>query len=568
MASMIGLVAAAPPIIPRWQYWASILRTYIYVHAFNQPPLLNLDNLFIPRLFFLFSHFVLLPWIMEESTGRTILHISFADITDKPLSLTGATKFRFRFLDCDALAHRSTIRVLEFEHLPALPYAVISYVWRGLAPYPNVKSPLPNIHVEGAKGADPISVDVLRLVSLAAERHGCNLIWLDALCILQADEDDKAWQIQRMYELYRSCKECIVAPGGLQRLVTLTEETTWMTRAWTLQEAIAPPSTHCIFSWDLGDCYIQSNFPLPIKQIEDGVAAIAPLKSALEMAVKGSGQGMCDLQGRPMESAFSGFKIRVFGETSRDYPRMRELIDAIDMKGKTGMYTAIWRSSFMRTAKYPVDTVFSIMGIMGVTLDASKFGHEDRLEATIALMQGILARGEHAEWLAIATKAVPNPKLSIIPAFPQVDASQRVVFETKDGMKDISDVMDTGWRLARTPKGMMGDDGYFRFGALSVPVRQSQQETTSAAVFDSDTTGKWEVVSQGSGSHTAVFIGQWEQYNNGAFGVMSNPWNHALMLLGEHVPGRFHTVGYAFVKEEVVKTEGWREGIFLVGGPD
>jgi hypothetical protein len=504
---------------------------------------------------------------MAESAGRPILDINFGDIIDQPLSLIGATKYRFRFLDGDALAHKSTIRVLEFEDLPKIPYAVISYVWRGLPPHANVKSSLPNIHVEGAEGADPISVDVLRLVSLAAERKGCSLIWLDALCILQADEDDKAWQIQRMYDLYRSCTECIVAPGGLQRLVALTEETTWMTRAWTLQEAVAPPSVHVLFSWDLGDCYIQSNFPLPVVQIEEGVAAIASLKPALEMAMKGSGRKMHDLQGNPMQWP-SGFDIRVFGDSFRDRPRMLELVNAIATKDKTGMYSAIWKSSFMRTAKFPVDTVFSIMGIMGVTLDASKFGHEDRLEATIALMQAILARGEHAEWLAIATKTVPNPKLSTLPGFPQTDAARRPILETKEGMKDISDVMDTGWRLADTPKGIMSDAGYFQFSALSASVRQSEQESTSVSVFDSDTTGKWEVVSQGSGSHTAVFIGRWEQYNLGAFGVMRNPWDHALMLLEEHISGKFHVVGYAFVKEEVVKTGGWKEGVFEVGGPN
>ncbi|KAL7943698.1 hypothetical protein V8C42DRAFT_328210 [Trichoderma barbatum] len=504
---------------------------------------------------------------MADLGGKTILHIHFDDIIDQPLSLTGATAHRYRFLDCDALAHKSTIHVLEFEDLPSVPYAVISYVWRGLPPHPNVKSPLPNIHVEGAEGADPISVDVLRLVSIAAEQHGCKLVWLDALCILQANEDDKAWQIQRMYDIYRSCQECIVAPGGLQRLTALTEETSWVTRAWTLQEAIAPPSVHCLFAWDRGDCYIQSNFPLVVKQIEKGVAATAPLKATLEIAMKGSGVSMHDLQGNGMELPCEDFKIRLFGDMSRDRPRVRELIDAIDMKGKTGMYTAIWRSSFMRAAKFPVDTVFSMMGIMGVTLDTSKFTNEDRLGATIALMQGILARGEHAEWLAIATKALPNPKLSTLPVFPQVDAARRPILETKDGMRGIADIMDTGWRIANTPKGIMSNGGYFRFSALATSVRQSKQETTSATVFGSDTTGNWEIAPQGSGSHTAILIGQWEQYNNGSFGVLRNPWDQCLMISKEHVAGKFSNVGYAFVKEEVVQTGSWTESIFLVGGP-
>ncbi|RFU77883.1 hypothetical protein TARUN_4351 [Trichoderma arundinaceum] len=504
---------------------------------------------------------------MADSAGKTILHINFADIVDQPLALAGATKHRYRFLDGDALAHKATIRVLEFEHLPTLPYAVISYVWRGVPPHPDAKSPLPNIHVEGAEGADPISVDVLRLVSLAAEQHGCTLIWLDALCILQADEDDKAWQIQRMYDLYRSSNECIVVPGGLRRLVALTEETSWMSRAWTLQEAIAPPSTHCLFSWSRGDCYMQSNFPLPIKQIKGGVAALAPLKTALEMAMKGSSPAWYDLKGNPLQSPSPNFRIQMFGDVSRDRPRIRELIDAMDMKGKPGMYTAIWRSSFMRAAKYPVDTVFSMMGIMGVTLDASKFTNNDRLRATIALMQAILARGERAEWLAIAPKTLPNPKLSTLPVFPQTD-SKGTTLETKDGKKDVSDAIDMGWRLGKTPKGIMGDDGYFRFSALSAPVKQSQQETKSDSVFDSDTAGRWEVVPQGSGTHTAVLVGVWEQYNNGAFGRLSNPVDHALMLLEEHVPGRFHNLGYAFVRREVVRTEDWKEGMFLVGGPN
>lgn len=226
----------------------------------------------------------------------------------------------------------------------------------------------------------------------------------------------------------------------------------------------------------------------------------------------------------------------------------------------------------MRMAKYPVDTVFSIMGIMGVTLDTTKFGHDDRLEATIALMQAILARGEHAEWLAIATRVVPNPKLSTLPAFPQTDASRKPVLESREGLKDIADVMDTGWRVADTPKGTMSDVGYFRFSALSASVRLSQNQEedsgTPATEFGSDTAGKWEVLPQSSesGTHKAVLVGRWEQYNNGAFGLMYNPRDHALMLIEEHAPGRFHNVGYAFVPKEVVKTGDWKEGVFEVGG--
>ncbi|KAL6877703.1 hypothetical protein HDV57DRAFT_131327 [Trichoderma longibrachiatum] len=501
-------------------------------------------------------------------SGKTILHINFADIIDQPLSLNGATRHRFRFIDVDALAHKSTIHVLEFEDLPSAPYAVISYVWRGLPPLPNETSTLPRINVKGAEGADPISVEGLRIVSLAAERQGCKLIWLDALCILQDDDDDKAWQIQRMYDIYRSSSECIVAPGGLQRLVSLTEETSWASRAWTLQEAIAPPSVHCLFAWDRGDCCFQSNFPLRVTQLEGTRAGIASLKTALEMAMKGSGVRLFDLQGKEMDLPSEDYRILMFGDAARDRPRIRELIDAMDMKGKEGMFTAIWRSSFMRAAKYPVDAVFSTMGIMGVTLDARKFGNEDRLGATIALMRAILARGGRAEWLGIATKALPNPRLSTLPVFPGVDAARRPILEMRDGMKDVADVMDTGWRLEGTPGGVMDADGYFRFSALATSVRRTEENGESARVFRSEGLGNWEVVGRGEGSHTAVLIGRWEQYNNGAFGVMRNPWDQALMILEEGSGGRFSNVGYAFVKEEVVKTGSWGERVVVVGGPN
>ncbi|KAL6793762.1 hypothetical protein GGI42DRAFT_142881 [Trichoderma sp. SZMC 28013] len=505
---------------------------------------------------------------MADSEGKMILHINFGDITDQPLCLIKATPQRFRFLDGYALAHKSTIRVLEYDDLPSVPYAVISYVWSGLPPRPNVKSLLPNIYVFGADGADPISVDVLRLVALAAEQRGCGLVWLDALCILQANDYDKGWQIQRMYDIYRSCHECIVAPGGLQRLVSLTEETSWASRAWTLQEAIAPPSAHCLFAWDRGDCYFQSTMITEVKQIEKGVAAIAPLSSTLESATRGDLISVTDRKGKEMPLPSKNFSIKLFGDMSRNWARVRELIDAMDMKDEPGMFSAVWKSSFMRTAKFPVDTVFSIMGIMGVTLDTSKFKNEDRLGATIALMQGILARGEHAEWLAIATKTLPNPELSTLPVFPQIDAAWRFILETKDGMKDVEDVIDSGWRLANAPKGMIRNDGYFRFSALAASITQSKEEMTSASGFFSDTAGSWNIVPQGRGSHKAVLIGQWQQYTTGNFGKFFMMQDQCLMILKEHVPGKFSNIGYAFVEKEVVETGNWKESLFVVGGPN
>ena len=74
-------------------------------------------------------------------------------------------------------------------------------------------------------------------------------LWLDRLCIMQTNKQDKNWQIKHMFELYSHCRQCLVLPGGIQRLVSLDEETWWVHRAWTLQEAMAPRASFVLFAW-------------------------------------------------------------------------------------------------------------------------------------------------------------------------------------------------------------------------------------------------------------------------------------------------------------------------------
>ncbi len=44
---------------------------------------------------------------------------------------------------------------------------------------------------------------------------------------------------------------CVVLAGGLQYMVSLDEETAWIHRGWTLQEALAPPIIEVLFTWKL-----------------------------------------------------------------------------------------------------------------------------------------------------------------------------------------------------------------------------------------------------------------------------------------------------------------------------
>ncbi len=79
------------------------------------------------------------------------------------------------------------------------------------------------------------------------------------------------------------------------------------------------------------------------------------------------------------------------------YPNVAALCIAMDndMDEDTKLY-AIWKSALMQTSSRPVDMVFSIMGLFGVTLDPICFTKDDRLSATIALARAILEKGGRA----------------------------------------------------------------------------------------------------------------------------------------------------------------------------
>ncbi|KPM39815.1 hypothetical protein AK830_g6720 [Neonectria ditissima] len=492
--------------------------------------------------------------------GTCILEVPFATVTVTPVSIANAAKYKYRLLDCRAFAERKSLRILEFEDLPEHKYGTISYVWRGLQPKDD--SP-PIIAIDGTKGNGKASVDLLRLACVALLRLGCDLVWLDGLCIIQGDKDDKDWQMQRMYGIYKKCKTCLVIPGGLLRLTELTEETTWIHRAWTLQEAIAPSSAECLFAWKDGDCTLQTNMSTAVSEVEEGVAAIADMKSLLETSLKADYRvSKFDEDSGVSTELPDGEQIKLLGQGSQ----LDALIGALDLREQEGMENAIWRSSFMRTAKFPEDNVFSIMGLMGVTLNTKAFKEGERLEATIALMQAMLEKGHRAEWLGIATRIENNPRLSTIPAFPEPNPDGRAVVTTAEGDKEVASLIDGWWMIADTPKGTLDVAGYLDFKAQAAPVRK-RQDGSSRTGFASVDGRQWEVLPASSGPLYAVVIGTKTPYLNGVYPSMVDPDSVVLMLVEERVGGKFCAIEYAFISEDKTTGDGWGLKTFKVGGP-
>ena len=150
-------------------------------------------------------------------------------------------------------------------------YLALSYVWGGSKALLNTKENKADFETESGllnklEELPRTIIDAIDLVRELGERH----LWVDSLCIIQNDEEDKANQITAMGMIYSSAVLTIAATSGnyadagfaggqtglrtftqliekVQGLSLANRPTTfdktidgsfWITRAWTLQERI------------------------------------------------------------------------------------------------------------------------------------------------------------------------------------------------------------------------------------------------------------------------------------------------------------------------------------------
>lgn len=420
----------------------------------------------------------------QDSGARLLLNISLSKLPGTTVSLDDrATPCRFRLLNCNAFLDQSNLRIMEYATFPLTEhlYAAVSYPWRDLQPPENSMPPEGSFSVRGAEHADQISIDVLRTACLAARRHGMPLLWLDRLCLLQTSKQDKNWQIQRMFQIYKRCNICLIFPGGFVRLADLSEPTSWIDRAWTLQEAAANltrDTLKCVFS------FTQSSLQEYLQGLPEPAGSPAFIQfmcsgSTFVQILEPGHSGICDLMELFAAIFFTTSYFEANKLTYNDIPLRIVAAPAAALlkKGLHGNnfinHQNLWMSAFTRTSSRPVDTVFSVMGPMAVNLTVSEYGANDRLRATIHLIQALLKRGRKADWLFIAPELPPSSELSTLPTFPETSVSGRAFIRTHNG--DISAFDAIGlkepWKTDGAPQGVMPDSGYFTFrakGALIV----------------------------------------------------------------------------------------------------
>lgn len=427
----------------------------------------------------------------DTVSTKVVFEVPISEIDGSTVRLdTLATPGRFRLADCDAFLDQHLLRVIEFSEFnpQALRYAAVSYPWRDLQLPEGARPHEGCFRVHGAEHADPITVSVLRTACVASRRFEVSLLWLDRLSMLQSSKEDKVWQIERMYTIYVHCNPCLVLPGGLVRLARPDEPTTWLDRAWTLQEAAASlgrDSVKCIFSFPYScvDEFRQSFRAGPLGA-SDFIWFLSSQLNIVEDVLEPGNSAFCSLNAlfRDINRTFSAFEDLEpeLAKHLRNFPV--RFISPPAARLETTRYTNhirnhqyFWMSAFSRSSSRAVDMIFSIMGPLGVTLDVAEFQADDRLKATIKLIQATLRDGHPAHWLFTAPELPPSPELSLLPVFPETSVSGCAMLQTPQGHIPAFEAIakQEPWFDGNAPRGQMDDDGYFRFLTKAAPLARS-----------------------------------------------------------------------------------------------
>lgn len=498
----------------------------------------------------------------SPSDLHQILRVPLDQVVGHAVNIQNVASPRnFRFIDCKAICDQNTLRILECPNL-RLHYSVISYVWEGNPLVDPSRKP-PSFVVAGAEDGDPISLNVLRTACIAAIKCNTRYLWLDRVCIMQGSEDDQSWQIRNMAKIYKNCNTCFVLPGGLRRLVGLGEETAWINRSWTLQEALFPKTTLCLFRWRQQSGSWNGVTAGQIECVEQGRSAMAQLNDLVQACVA-----------THIEFDRKRKSVRILGSAREP---LMALNGAMNLKDADGREAAIWRSMLMRTSKRDIDVIFSVMGLFGVTLDPSNYRNGDRLMATLALAEAIMKKGGKANWIC-ASLALPIPRnLCTLPELPAANAQGSAFLITPDRRRiEVRTKMkDLDWYLKDAPGGSMDSDGFLHFTGQMSPITSVTKNRFDskyninwgfeswAVIKSSDATEPEAFFSGSMGTH-AIVVGKMCHFQLTSTSARADTRDSVLMLVTQNTGGTgWHKTGMAAVHPTF--TRNWKMQRVAVG---
>jgi hypothetical protein len=412
------------------------------------------------------------------------------------------------------------LEVFEFEELPQpgppdplskenwpIPgypgYSAISYVWRGLSIDNDLLAsrrvaPKGNFTIKGGEDGDPISISVLEDIAWAdgtpnkdndeGVQESTGLLWLDQLCIMQTSDDDKAWQIEHIYEIYRN-SYCFVLPGGLTRLVSPTDTNNWMSRGWTLQEVLAPDPSYisflCMTNREINDIFEKQYHDMSVRPYGEDTFITCIAHSGFT--------SLNNWSNRPPAFGFTSAGLEELSRGSRKYKWVSDATES-----------DIWRSNWPRTSSRPVDMVFSIMQCFGVNLNPKLFHKDERVRATIALAKAILEKPKgRANWIGSLWFLPPAPELSVFPQFPKTKVDGSAIMQMPDGTeeeviqlmrsnKDVKtfEAIPEGHLSEFSAQPTMDDEGYYNFVANEIYILREADDSQKKVLRAGDGS-KW-----------------------------------------------------------------------------
>lgn len=132
-------------------------------------------------------------------------------------------------------------------------YLALSYVWGNTHP----QERLTTTRLEGMKQSIPVAglqSTIKRAIEITRSL-GVQYLWIDSLCIMQDDNEDRKKEVGRMGQVYRNSlctifvdeqpstndKQMEKRGGDVRAPASEFSQTMWYTRGWTLQEATLSP---------------------------------------------------------------------------------------------------------------------------------------------------------------------------------------------------------------------------------------------------------------------------------------------------------------------------------------
>ncbi|KKP00279.1 hypothetical protein THAR02_07632 [Trichoderma harzianum] len=220
-----------------------------------------------------------------------------------------------------------------------------------------------------------------------------------------------------MGHIYKNAAAVIVMPGGVSAAQNFEIGTKWTTRAWTAQEAALCPKTYVLgmdYVWSLmrkvGEYHFRASTSgayADFDYVEDSLA-LADIRGILEnLHGKVVRKGKWALKCLGDGAAVVAFAAFLLAET----PVMRQV--------------GVWRSMWLRKSKYPQDTVYSMMYLLGVKIDVDyKRSREDLIAEVVRQTSA-----SFPSWLDIMEHDAPRElRQRMFPPIPTFGVQQTPIF--------------------------------------------------------------------------------------------------------------------------------------------